>query len=806
MTKELLRSCLRNWKQLISIIAISFLALCLFCGLTSNATNIANRATHIYQVGNYPDVFVTTTNLSAEDQTALGEMEGVEKVETRMYAPAKVDSTIVFLIGADPDSTLSTPSLVEGERGVVITPSMAQVEGVGIGDYITVNIAADLLTPLDFYKPLFDTLVLKTGSNIFRQDSIPFQFKVTGIGYHPEGVQSAAFSTSLIYCDMDALVDNLIYTMGQNYSLPLLSMYMEPLGMTIEGVIDEMIPALVNQALITSSNPEATIAAIQDYFASGATSSFLVSAQSGDHYGSYMELKQEQDQSIQLTYVFPIIFFLVSILVILTTLSQMIIKQRSQIGAMKAIGVPRWRLYLNFSMYGALTCAIGAILGFGIGPVLIPRVLSIKYDILWDLPQIGIRFFLPASIAMCVVTIAAAALCSVLVSWSVIREKPVDTLRPKTGHAEKKSTRRNAFFDRIPLELKMSLRNIKRNWGKSLMVVLGMMGCSGLLVCGFGIMDTINYDVDRDLNHNMTFDALVITLDPNPLLKYNIQHTDGVDKAEELYMLNATVAGENTISTNFVLVEPDSEVFNQPVGVDGGVSMNEVTAEKAGLKIGDELTISVDGHAYTRTLTSTFQSSIFNGVYELCTDYPEGTFMATGYAIKAQEGTDIEDLMERLEEVEGVAGVRGHDWLMSIAERAVSTISVMTNVVEVFAILLSIVVIYNLTSLNITSRHREIATLKVLGFRYHEIRRTLTIEMMIDTVVGALLGLAIGFPMVVIVMVTNTTELFNFIYHIQWYTYIMSFAIAAVTALVVSLILCLKAKTISMSESLKSVE
>ena len=180
--------------------------------------------------------------------------------------------------------------------------------------------------------------------------------------------------------------------------------------------------------------------------------------------------------------------------------------------------------------------------------------------------------------------------------------------------------------------------------------------------------------------------------------------------------------------------------------------------------------------------------------------------MATGYAIKAQEGTDIEDLMERLEEVEGVAGVRGHDWLMSIAERAVSTISVMTNVVEVFAILLSIVVIYNLTSLNITSRHREIATLKVLGFRYHEIRRTLTIEMMIDTVVGALLGLAIGFPMVVIVMVTNTTELFNFIYHIQWYTYIMSFAIAAVTALVVSLILCLKAKTISMSESLKSVE
>ena len=143
---------------------------------------------------------------------------------------------------------------------------------------------------------------------------------------------------------------------------------------------------------------------------------------------------------------------------------------------------------------------------------------------------------------------------------------------------------------------------------------------------------------------------------------------------------------------------------------------------------------------------------------------------------------------------------------MEQADNILSTIATMTDVVKIFAILLSVVVIYNLTALNIAERERAIATMKVLGFRFMEISKALTYELLLDAVVGSLIGLAFGYPMTVLVLSVNKTDLLHFIYHITPWTYLIALAISLVTTVVVSLLLNLKTKKISMSESLKSVE
>ena len=144
--------------------------------------------------------------------------------------------------------------------------------------------------------------------------------------------------------------------------------------------------------------------------------------------------------------------------------------------------------------------------------------------------------------------------------------------------------------------------------------------------------------------------------------------------------------------------------------------------------------------------------------------------------------------------------------MMTRAHEIMSSIELMTDVIKIFAILLCIVVIYNLSSLNISERTRDIATMKVLGFKFKSIASTLTIELMVDAVIGGLLGLLFGFPMTYMVLSVNITSLLTFMYHIYWYSYMYGFLVTGGTALVVSLFLNKKIKKVKMVESLKSVE
>lgn len=805
LLKNLFRSLIKNWKQLISIIAISFLAICLFSGLTSNAKNLQERADYLYTQTNYADLYVTTTSLTQDEKSTITNYAEVDKVEERLYLPVDNGGSILYLVGASEDSTISTPLLIDGTRGLVLTDTYANNRGLKIGSTITLSIDSSYFSIDDNIKRLAKLFVREGKEDFLNSSKISIPFEITGLMYHPEAVQNSTFSLSTAYVDSNYLIKQISAAISSNYNLELIAAIYHLFGndFDLENIIQEMYSKLTNQLVIKSSEPNIVQTKIQQLLSSGQ----LISCSLGTEMSEYKELKQECDQAMALTFVFPVIFFLVSVLVILTTLSQMIIKERSQIGALKAIGVPKYKIYAHYTLYGVVLCFIGALLGFFVGPLFIPNVLGIKYQILWDIPELPVKFFYPLTLLIVFIILVLSGLCAFLMSYHVIKEKPCDTLRPKVTIKKVKPVDSNSFFQKhSSIEFRMAIRNVFRNKGKSLMVILGTLGCSALLVCGFGIMDTLNYDISLDFNVNQSFDMVVVTDENKDEFLADVNDMTEVKRAESYYNFSVIASYESQVNTDMILLEENSDYFLIPVGVDDGVSIDATTAEQLGIKPGQELRVVMNGQVYNKKVTYVFESAFLRGIYDLQKNYPEELSAPSSYYINLNDGIDSAVFEEELMANFNILSMMSKEDVLKEADNILSTISTMTDIVKIFAILLSIVVIYNLTSLNIAERSRDIATMKVLGFRYKEISKTLTYEIMLDVLIGSLIGVFVGYPLMVLVLVVNQTNLLTFIYHIQWYTYLLAFVIAFAVSLLVSLVLNLKSKKINMTESLKSIE
>ena len=841
--KDLIRNILSNWKQYFSIVAISLLSICLFGGLTSNANNLKERQDYLYGETNYADVYVNTTSLDDTDREYISNLDTVSSLEERIYFPAKFSNKSIYLIGTQSNPQLSKPMYIKGNEGLAIMASYAKYTNTNVGDHIQISLTNYLLTSLpnilesinnselydiaiDLIKEYFPDLDLSNiengltleelknilagltrpgKTNALFEDNLTLDFLVTGIMYHPEGVQNSQFNNSIVSVSFGYLANSLTKLINDNYNLGII-------GEFINDLLIKIVPSLSNQILVMSSDIDSFISSVNSYFSSKEDNNLII-VNRKESFACYQALKLDVTQANQLTFVFPIIFFLVSLLVILTTLSQMIIKARSNIGILKAIGVKRYQIYLHYILIGTILCFVGGLLGFILGPIIIPKVMGIKYNLLWDLPSLPINFFYGMSILLLFSLAIVAGLCSFFVSYSVIKEKPVDTLRPKQAKIKKRQGKDNSLYSKFSsVNFRLAMRNIFKNKGKSIMVILGMLGCTALMVCGFGIADTLHYDVDNDLNNNRVVDVMVTPNNMSDDLYNIVSSYDGVERCERVVSYPVSVSTSTSLDTVLNLLEENSLTFKPPYNVNNGATIDQATAEKLDIGINDTIKILINGKIYQRQITHIFQSSILHGIYDMAKYYPDQTFVATSFYVTMKENADQEKfkqyLLDLVDENNSpyFSSVQTSKDILDQANNLMSSIELMTDVIKIFAILLCIVVIYNLTSLNISERMRDIATLKVLGFRFYEISKTLTYEIALDSLIGSLLGLLLGYPLMILVLVVNITDLFTFIYYINWYTYVIGFVISFATSLIVSILLNFKAKKIDMAESLKSVD
>lgn len=666
----------------------------------------------------------------------------------------------------------------------------------------------------------------ENSENIFDNSTIDLTFQVTGSMMFAENVQSSLMNASNFLLDIDMFKSKLREKAYDNYGAPEEENITEPgylwkLLLRNSGIIDRAIDMVVDSytfntyctKLYDKNSVEPVKDAIQNYFNSKPEGkNNLIMCTDIDSLTSNVTVQNDIIQARQLAYIFPIVFFLVAILVVVTTFSQIILKERTQIGTLKAIGVPKGRIIVHYLLITTIIISIGAIIGCVVGPFLLSYIMNIKYAILYTLPAMGYVFALPEALISTAATILLSSLVTFFVVFKEVSLNPSESMRPAAPRSIKTKAMGNAKKP-VGIAIKMAFRNIRVNISKSLMVVVGIMGCTALLVCGFGIDDTLDNGVGHDMSHYFVAD---ITLNYSTVTSHKdeILAIPGVKKVEEAAFLPSTIKGSSSLYDSKVFcIEDNSEFILGDNGykLEGDIAITQKEANDLNLKVGDTLEFSVPlvrKDYFVGKIGAIFETFYMHGVFVNSTynDYDEIMKFQNNAYVEVDDYSNVKLIGEQIKNIDGVLGYKTRDENNETISSYMSSISLMTLAVKGFAIILAVVVLYNLALLNFKERNRDIATMKVLGFNQMEIMLSLIIEIMVLTLVGIGFGMLLGMPLEVIVLMVNRTPVVEFLYTVYPLTYLISFAITFGTGFIVNMFLSLKTRTVKMVESLKSVD
>ncbi len=538
--------------------------------------------------------------------------------------------------------------------------------------------------------------------------------------------------------------------------------------------------------------------------------------QTKDEIHSNLIIDSDIRQSRHLMFVFPIIFFIVAFLVIISTSLQIVLRERTQIGTLKALGFSNFKIYTHYIGRTILICFIGIIIGVATGPFILPKVLDNKYKLLYNLPSLKFVFPCVEVISLVLIFIFLVSFIMFWVCRHEVNMLPAKSMRPKiisvNFGAKNKKTSENHISKKI------AFRNIKINIFRTFMAILGVMGCTALLISGMGINDTIAYGIDKDKKKYYNCDiAISYNRGSNPL--EDIKKVEGVDEdmVENYYVNSVSILNPKTgktIDSNAIGFYDNSKFIDTkkyPHPDHGSCYLPKKIANDLGIKVGDMVSfVTSDNIKKTfkvQKLISTFsvQGLIFSLDDPLVADISRAVFGCFLNVIPDYKNK-IEEVEKNIKNVENVAFTVTEKRVENIINDVTGSIGVLTLTILIFAILLSATVLYNLSRLNLNERKREIATLKVLGFSGFEIGESILIETLFLTIIGSILGTLLGFPMLYLILKINETPIVSYIYYISWQTYVIGALSSIIVGFMINFYMSRVARKIKMVESLKSVE
>ena len=443
-------------------------------------------------------------------------------------------------------------------------------------------------------------------------------------------------------------------------------------------------------------------------------------------------------------------------------------------------------------------------MGILLGPAIIPKVMGVKYGILYQLPKIRTAFFRWEYLASLAILVVIILLTSVFACLDSINKVPAVSLRGDNSvKMTLTSLSKFKIFGKVSLSVRMAFRNMRRKISRSLMVILGVAGCSALLLCGFGVENTINYGLDLELGHYTPYDVTVSYSDGLSHFD-DITALDGVVAVDEYAKYSVTAQGEKVLSS-YVYVMPSVPKIIDFGYDDNSVLVSSKLAKDIGVSAGDNVSFVYEGVTYTAKVTGIIDLCITQGIIISEYLFAETYFPPTGAFVKTKSGFAA----ATAESIAGEKGIHSATTMSDMrlrADEVLSSIRVMTMTIRIFAILLAVVVLYNLALLNFKERTKDIATLKVLGFSRFEIASSFIIEIIALTFFGSLIGLTLGYPLLYAVLSINETPLICYIYHIASNSYLYTVLLTCGTSFAINLFFAFLTNKVRMVESLKSVE
>ena len=523
--------------------------------------------------------------------------------------------------------------------------------------------------------------------------------------------------------------------------------------------------------------------------------------------------------------VFPVFFFLVAALVCITTMTRMVDEQRTQIGVYKALGFSNGAIMSKYLLYSGSASLLGCALGFAVGSTVFPYFIWQGYSMMYGFTALEFYFDPVLAAATTAAYLAVSSLAAYLACRSELRAVPAELIRPKTPKAGRRVLLERVGFiwRRIGFLHKVSIRNILRYKQRMLMMIIGIAGCTALLVTGYGVRDSIENVVDFQYGEISLYEYTV------SFSKGQTEQSaaaalsgcaDSLGMVQLVYNGNMDIEYDGRTKTAYV-VAPASGTLEGLVDLHGGdVSLGYPAsgealictnlAETFSLKKGDSFTIrDGDMNSLTLTVSGIFDNYVYNYIYISPDSFLDQWGRLPEYKTvfaQAVPGTDTADVSAQLLDCEGVSSVSSATEMMARVDKMMQSLDYIVLLLIICSGALAFIVLYDLTNINITERIREIATIKVLGFYPGETASYVFRENVVLTALGALLGLALGAALHSYVMAQIRIDMMHFETRIAPLSYLLALAFTFLFAIIVNIVMYFKLERINMAEALKSIE
>lgn len=529
--------------------------------------------------------------------------------------------------------------------------------------------------------------------------------------------------------------------------------------------------------------------------------------------------------------VFPWIFFLVAALISLTTMTRMVEEQRQQIGTLKALGYRDGAIAMKYLCYAMLATVTGAVIGVVIGEKLFPWVIMNAYGMLYlGLPEYLTPLNWEQGLLAILTSIACTGFATLFSCWREMRAKPSELMRPEPPKNGRRVLleRVTILWKHLSFTQKSTVRNLFRYKKRFFMTVIGIGGCMGLMLVGFGLQDSITAIAKNQFVELFTYQAAVVvnseSKEQKDAVREQAEMFDGMGSTLEMFAQNVELtAGDESMSA-IMEVPQDPSVVDQFFTFrdrrskesyefpEDGIAISEKTAKMLGVSVGDtikvgeenkegrEVTISIIIENYVEHYIF-MAPSLYESVWQETPDYNQ-------ILMKYEDTSDRyeENLGQMMIEQDGVVGVTFVSDLEAEIDDMLQALNIVIVVLIVSAGLLAFVVLYNLNNINITERKRELATLKVLGFYDMEVAEYVYRENVILTIFGILAGAGIGLALHQYIIHTVEVDMMMFGRIVFPRSYLFSGLLTLVFSLFVNYMMYYRLKKIDMIESLKSVE
>ena len=766
LNKKIFRDIKLNKMQFFNIFIMVFLGVFVFTGIHAYMDGMDKSAEKYYKENNLQDIWIEGAGFSSQDLENIKNIDNVKNAERELTITAKLDKIneeekkdITLETNFIESNEISKMYVVDGEK------FGKEKDGVWFDSYLA------------------NSLNLKVGDSItFSYNNENYTKKVLGLVTVPDHVYFVKDSTAIFPTHTDY---GFMYMSIDEFPIQMYNIY----NKVIVDVKDE------NKIEETKSKIENDIKS-------------AVAVTTRHESVSYNGYNSEIEEGSTYSGVFTFLFLFIAILSVTTTMNRFVKKQRTTIGTLKALGFKNRKITKHYISYGFYTSLFASILGIICGRYTIGEFFLYNEMTYFEIPTYK-TVLIPTVYILAFLVVIVITIVTYLSCRNILKESAVEALRveePKVKNSKfDLSTRK--IFKRASISTRWNIRDIMRNKGRSIMAVVGITGCTMLLVCAFGLLDTMNSYLDWEFEKISKFDyKLTLKSDytenelDNLKEKYGnaTSMTLGIEfKNGDSKQANSIVVNDAKDNLKYTNHEREYMDLN-----DDGIYVTEKLAEKYNLKIGDEVEWHIFGDEtwYKSEIVGINrdpQSQIMN----MTRKYYE----SLGQKYRADSLYTNENL-ENIKSLDGVEVIQTVETLKQGMENMLQTMKLMLVILIIVSAILGFVIIYNLGILSLSEKQYQFATLKVLGFKNKQIKNIFVKQNIWLAVIGIVLGLPLGYFMVDYIFKSALGDSYDFNAYIRIISYLYAAVGSFVVAIFVNKVLARKIEKIDMVSSLKGNE